>query len=336
MYSAGCFKFDSSNADEEPVNTKIDLPIACDEKSGLLAEDPAFYREILYHMSDGVYFVDRERRILYWNAGARNLTGYEPSEMIGRLCYDNILAHVDDCGSPLCENRCPLSAAIRDGRGYDASVFLRHKQGHRLPVAVRVQPIRGRDGNIEGAVEIFSNNSAQVSAERRLGELNRLAFVDHLTKLPNRRYLETALESAYREFKAEGARFGLMVVDVDRFKEINDTFGHGCGDSALQQIGKTLAFCIRSGDVLGRWGGDEFVGIIRGIDADGLRVIAERSLALVGKTEILGEEGAGIPVSISVGAALIGEVESPEELFRRADKLLYASKSSGRGRATFE
>ena len=116
----------------------------------------------------------------------------------------------------------------------------RHKQGHRLPVAVRVQPIRGRDGSVEGAVEIFSNNYAEVIAERRVKEMKQMALIDHLTQLPNRRYLEKLLESAHQEFRAEGVRFGVLVIDVDHFKAINDTFGHRWGDIALQEIGKDV------------------------------------------------------------------------------------------------
>jgi diguanylate cyclase (GGDEF)-like protein/PAS domain S-box-containing protein len=317
------------------VESENDIPsIGCIEKTGLRGKDPSFYQDILYHISDGVYFVDRERRILYWNGGAANLTGYQPSEIVGKFCYDNILAHVDGCGTPLCDSMCPLSAALQDGKAHNASVFLRHKQGHRLPVAVRVQPIRGRDGSIEGAVETFSNNLAQVAAERRLDQMKRMAFIDHLTQLPNRRYLEMISRSAHCEFRAEGVGFGVLLIDVDRFKSINDTFGHTCGDTVLQEIGKTLISCTRSSDALGRWGGDEFVAIVRGIDGDELRVIAERCVALVNGSEILDADQRRIPVSISVGAALIQDSESPEELFARADELMYRSKLSGRNRAS--
>ena len=309
------------------------LSTACGT-TDLLGKDPSFYQEILFHMRDGVYFVDRERRILYWNGGATNLTGYPPSEMIGRLCYDNILAHVNGCGTSLCETMCPLSAAIERGESQEASVFLRHRCGHRLPVLVRVEPILGRDGRVEGAVEIFSNNSAQVEAERRIHDMKRMAFIDALTELPNRRYLEMILESAHREFRAEKLAFGVMVIDVDRFKEINDRFGHRCGDSVLCEIGKTLVSCIRSNDVLGRWGGDEFVAVIRGISAEELESIAERCVALVSRSEIMREGEQRLPVSISVGASIVRECESAEELFSRADRLMYESKSAGRGRAT--
>ena len=124
------------------------------------------YKELLDRMSDGVYFVDRNRRILYWNEGATRLTGYQPQEIVGRYCHDNTLCHVDDAGLQLCFNRCPLSACMGDGTPRDADVFLRHKQGRRVPVNVRVQPIRGADGAIVGAVEIFRDNTAHIEVRR--------------------------------------------------------------------------------------------------------------------------------------------------------------------------
>ncbi len=96
--------------------------------------NPSFYKTLLDDMSDGVYFVDRDRRILYWNKGAIRLTGYQSEEMVGRCCQDNTLCHVDAAGRNLCHDGCPLTASISDGGSHEAPVFLRHKQGRRVPV----------------------------------------------------------------------------------------------------------------------------------------------------------------------------------------------------------
>ena len=129
--------------------------------------DPNFYKDLLDHMSDGVYFVDRDRRILYWNEQAFRLTGYKPEEVMGRCCQDEILCHVDGAGKRLGHDGCPLTATIHDGAARQAQVFLRHKQGRRLPVLVRVQPIHGDDGSIVGAVEIFTDETARLAEERK-------------------------------------------------------------------------------------------------------------------------------------------------------------------------
>jgi PAS domain S-box-containing protein len=103
-------------------------------------QDPEFFKQLLDHISDGVYFVDRERRITYWNEGACRLTGYSASEIVGRQCQDDILCHVDYEGKSHCQRGCPLAAAMAEGRGQEATMLLRHKQGRRVPVRIRIEP----------------------------------------------------------------------------------------------------------------------------------------------------------------------------------------------------
>jgi diguanylate cyclase (GGDEF)-like protein/PAS domain S-box-containing protein len=300
----------------------------------IVAADPGFYKELLDHMSDGVYFVDRERRIQYWNEGACRLTGYQAKDLVGKRCQDDILCHVDYAGKRLCQEDCPLTASIADGRQHEASVFLLHKQGRRVPVYVRVQPIRGADGSIVGAVEMFSDDSAHTEALRKAEALNRLAFLDHLTQQPNRRFLEMSINTALSEYQVHHDPFGVLLIDLDQLKNINDTFGHSCGDRALQEVAKTLAGSLRPTDIVGRWGGDEFLAITDHVNNELLRGLAERCVAMVNQTSISGDNDELISLSISVGATLAGGGVTAEELIQRADKLLYDSKTAGRNRAT--
>lgn len=306
------------------------------QASQFVSNDPGFYKNLLDHMSDGVYFVDRERRILYWNEGARRMTGYSSDELLGRQCQDDILCHIDGAGKRLCQDGCPLSASIDDGGPHEASVYLRHKQGRRIPVNVRVQPMRDANGEVIGAIEIFSDDTAQNEARRRAEAMKRMAFIDHLTQLPNRRFLEMSVKTAHTEFTVHGDPFALLVMDLDGFKGINDTHGHVCGDRALQEVGRTLSGALRPTDSVGRWGGDEFLAIVRNVKGEHLRRLVERCVALVGYTSVPVADDRRVSLSISVGAALARVDESPEQLIRRADELMYRSKSAGRGRATIE
>ena len=285
-------------------------------------------------MGDGVYFVDRERRIQFWNRGAERLTGYESAEVLGRCCQEDILCHIDTGGQRLCLDGCPLAACIADGDYHEARVFLRHKEGHRVPVLVRVQPMRDPQGAITGAVEIFSDNSQENESQRRIESLRRLAFLDPLTELPNRRYLEMSLGTARTEFDVHHQPFGVLMFDVDRFKQVNDGHGHGCGDVALREIGRSLQSAVRPTDTLGRWGGDEFLAIVRDVDLGSLTAIANRCATLARRTRVEGAEGAVLALSISAGGVLALPGESAEELVKRADDLLYLSKAAGRDRAT--
>jgi diguanylate cyclase (GGDEF)-like protein/PAS domain S-box-containing protein len=305
-------------------------------KDAIVPADPGFYKKLLDHIGDGVYFVDRERRILYWNEGAYRLTGYKADELLGKCCQDDILCHVDHAGKRLCHEECPLMASISDGESRDVNIFLRHKQGRRVPVSVRVQPMRGADGSIIGAIEIFSDDSAQIEAQRKTEAMIRLAFLDHLTQLPNRRFMEMSLQTALSESQVHKDPVGVLVIDLDTFKVINDSFGHSGGDRALQEAARTLTGSLRPSDTVGRWGGDEFLAIARNVDREILSSLAERCVALIAQTSVPLDDERRISLSSSVGAALSRPGETAEELVQRADKLMYQSKTSGRSRATTE
>ncbi|MDR3745990.1 MAG: sensor domain-containing diguanylate cyclase [Acidobacteriaceae bacterium] len=302
----------------------------------MIETDTSFYKGLLDHMSDGVYFVDRNRQILYWNEGAYRLSGYKSKEMLGKFCQDDILCHIDATGRRLCQDGCPLSATVETGESSEAKVFLRHKQGRRVPVHVRVQAIRDTAGSVVGAVEIFSDDSAHYEAHRKVAALERLAFLDQLTQLPNRRFVEMSLRTALTEYQVHNDPFGLLVIDLDQFKEINDSFGHLIGDFALQEVAKTLTGSLRPTDVVARWGGDEFIAIIRNMNQELLKELAERCVTMVGQTSFPSGDGRTVALSVSVGGTLSRPSETIEKFINEADERMYSSKTNGRNRATTE
>jgi len=104
---------------------------------------------------DGMYFVDRERRITHWSEGAVSIAGHAAADTVGKYCYNNILGHVDGKGMPLCAKGCPLASVMLDGKPREVQLYLMHKGGHYLKVAVRAQPVCNSAGRIVGAVEMF-------------------------------------------------------------------------------------------------------------------------------------------------------------------------------------
>ncbi len=293
---------------------------------------PDFYKGLLDHVSEGVCFVDRERKVQYWNDGAQRISGYKVAEVLGRHCHDGLLCHLDYDGRALCHGECPLSATIADGVFREARVFLRNKGGGRVPVLVRVQPIRGRDGSAIGAVETFSDDSAYHETRRKIDALGRMAFLDHLTQLPNRRCLETALDTVLSEYAVHHNPFGVLMFDLNGFKAINDTFGHNFGDVALQKVAFTLAGGLRPSDSIGRWGGDEFLAIVQDVDAKILNELTERCVQLVARISILSTGGSPVPLSVSGGAVLVYPGVTAKEIIQRADELMYWVKAKGRSR----
>jgi diguanylate cyclase (GGDEF)-like protein/PAS domain S-box-containing protein len=292
-----------------------------------------FHAKLLDGISDGIYFVDAERKITYWNRAAERLTGYPAGEAVGRHCPDNFLEHVDAAGHALCINGCPLSSTIRDGQAREAEIFLRHKLGHRVPVSVKVAPITDQSGQVVGAVELFSDATAKKKMERRVDELESMAFRDGLTRLPNRRYTELKVKQALEEFQEFGKSFGLLMLDIDHFKQVNDLHGHDAGDAVLKIVSDTLVKSLRENDLVGRWGGEEFLVVLSNVNAQVLADLAGRCCTLVAESVVLRDQ-IRICVTASGGATLFKHGDSAEVAIKRADELMYVSKASGRNRIT--
>ncbi|MGB9406065.1 MAG: GGDEF domain-containing protein [Terracidiphilus sp.] len=145
-----------------------------------------------------------------------------------------------------------------------------------------------------------------------------------------------SIQTALSESQVHKDPLGVLMIDLDGFKSINDGFGHNCGDRALQEAAKTLTGSLRPTDIVGRWGGDEFLAIVRNVSEDVLRELAERCVALIAQTSIPSNTERRISLSISVGAVLSCLGETAEGLIQRADQLMYRSKTGGRGRSTTE
>ncbi len=288
-----------------------------------------FYQELLDNLYDGVYCVDGRRRITFWNKAAEAITGYSRQEVLGRPCSDNLLRHINDQGTGLCLRACPLARTIADGQSRTAAVYLHHKDGHRLPVAVRVTPLRNHAGEIIGAVEVFSDNSEKVAALQRLKELENLAYLDPLTGIANRHYLEIFLEARFNELWRLGWSFGLVFADIDHFKEVKDSYGHLAGDLVLQTVAKTWAKNCRSYDLVGRWGGDEFLCVLSHLGKpQKLRMIADRLRHLAENSSVPFNDQP-ISVTLSLGATLVRSEDTNTSIIERVDRLLYQSKQAG-------
>jgi diguanylate cyclase (GGDEF)-like protein/PAS domain S-box-containing protein len=287
------------------------------------------YENLLDNLFEGLYFVDATRTIIRWNKAAENLTGFTSAEMLGKHCSDNLLNHVDQNGRQLCLSHCPLVKVMEEGVPLQQDVFLHHKSGHRLPVRVRINPLCDSQGKVVGAAELFSDLSEASGVMKQMEDLKRQALTDSLTGLPNRACLEGELERCLDEYKRYGWNVGLLFLDVDHFKAVNDTYGHDRGDDVLRLVATTLAQNCRASDIVGRWGGEEFVGLVRNANPKNLLQISERNRMLVEQSFIL-VDGRPLNVTISLGAVLARPGESADSLVRRADQLMFESKNKGR------
>ncbi len=298
--------------------------------------DPVFPPDILEHLYDGIYILGRDRKIVYWNRAAERISGYPSADALGKSCHDHILTHLDDEGQNICHTPlCPIDQAFSDGQTHDTHAFLQHKEGHRVPVEIRTVPIFDAQGEIERVVEVFREYLLPEATRQRIEELEKLALIDSLTGLANRRFAEITIQSRLAETQRNIWPFGLLFLDIDNFKGINDNFGHDAGDRALMMIAKTLINTLRPYDFVSRWGGEEFVVLIVNVNREKLLRVAEKLRLFMEKSTFpLG--GTRRRVTVSIGGTLARPEDTPESLVKRADQAMYRGKQAGGNRVQID
>ncbi len=297
-----------------------------------VSEHNELLNSMLDNITDGVYCVDVHRRIMYWNKAAERITGYSKEEMIGRTCFDSQLDHIDKKGRPLCNLLCPLVGTIFDGRERHEQVFVRNKNGHRLPIIVNTFPLE-LNGETIGAVEVFQDCVAPTYDDNIIDELSEAAMHDELTGMPNRSYLNNFLIYKLKESLRFIRPFVLLFADIDNFRDFNNRYGHTEGDNILRCIAIKLRTRARKDDLIGRWGGEEIIGIFSGAEDCDEQIIGEKFKRWIDEVE-LEHNGQKLKVTVSVGVTAVRRDDTLESLISRADKLMYISKNTGKDRVT--
>ena len=289
-----------------------------------------FFR-VLDNLYDAVWLLDSERRITHWNDGAEKLTGYTADEMLGADCREKALVHVSKDGKDICDSVCPLldTDNLHDIR--ESLVYLRHKAGHLVPAQARMVPIRDAKGHITGAAEIFSDRSVGDEIEKRLEELERLARLDEMTRLPNRRFVEEQVRAHLAELERFDRYFGVMMIDLDGFAGVNEKFGTESGDEILRMITRTWFLAARPFDTVARWEEDTFTVIGVHLNQDGLRAMAERFMMLLNSL-LRPWDRSALGVGASIGATMVKRGDDTESLLTRAQKTLADAKLGGGGK----
>ncbi|MGC9052616.1 MAG: diguanylate cyclase [Candidatus Hydrogenedens sp.] len=288
--------------------------------------------EIIKNLDVGAYVVSPEREILFWNDKASEITGYNDNEVVGSLCQDNLLRHVDDNGTELCIHGCPLLETIKDGQIRKTRVYLRHKAGYRMPVKVKTLPIK-INNEIKGAVEFFQEDTEELNLLEELRRTREKALICPLTEIGNRRYTEQMLKDRLEEMNRLKSSLGLFFIDIDDFKHINDTYGHPIGDIVLKMVARTLVSIMRPYDFVGRWGVEEIVAIVPHVKQEELFELGERFRKLISASSIKTMQGR-LGVTVSIGATVSCVEDTVYSIIERADRMMYESKRNGKNRVT--
>lgn len=279
-------------------------------------EDYAFYWKLLDTIKDGVYFVNRERKITYWNKAAEEMTGYKNGEVLGRFCGDNFLIHIDEKGNNLCNGACPLAKVLETGMPGEDTIFLHHKRGHRVPITVRVTPVKHDDGTIIGAVEIFSDRSVKEMYRKRIQDLENLGHLDPITEFPNQRYMEMILKIQLMELQQYNWPFGILYVRISQGNKRKASGEQNSDEKSLRIIAQTLINTISPFDIMGCWTEGEFLGIFRNADAQRIEQIESLYLMLMNKSDLPSEN----KVRIKTASFLPRPDDSVESVLDKARK----------------
>ncbi|HNZ48391.1 MAG TPA: diguanylate cyclase [Candidatus Hydrogenedentes bacterium] len=272
-------------------------------------------------MNDGVYIVDRNRKILYWNKAAEEIAGFTAEEVIGKSCADNILIHVTESGVQLCTGPCPIADSIQHARANQARVYLHHKEGHRVPVYVRTAPFLNQANSVVGGIELFSMDAPRLQDKKSTLKSQESGQECTVTHLPNRRYLERELKTDLEDLREHDYHFGIILFQIDGMDKQRASHSEEICNALIKIVGKTVAFAVRPFDVVGRWGEASFLGIFATGSMEGLDKISERVKGLVAHSKII-ENGEPISVSVLTAATLAEHDDTVASIVERAEALL--------------
>jgi len=267
-----------------------------------------------------IYVRNRDNVVLSWNPAAARIFGWSAEEVLGRP-LDNIPAdQVAECGVFLQQ--------VLGGETIENLERPRfRKDGSLFEVSLTVAPMRSPDGSIQQYLTLATDVTDRRATEKRV---QFLAFHDALTGLPNRLLLQDRLHQAMAQANRDGTCVALMFLDLDNFKQINDTLGHATGDLLLKRVSARLSDCLRDTDTISRQGGDEFVILLSDLP-DGRAAVPIVAKIMGRMEEPFNVEGNELATSFSIGVTVYPEDgEDFDTLLKKADMAMYRAKEAGR------
>jgi diguanylate cyclase (GGDEF)-like protein/PAS domain S-box-containing protein len=286
---------------------------------------------ITFNSQEGIIIADGETNILRVNKAFVEITGYSAQEVVGTSPR---LLHSDQHDKNFYDS---IWKSVEESDGWEGEVWGRRKNGDAIPLHLTVTAIRDAKGAASNYVLAFSDITRN---KKDADEIYNLAFFDPLTGLPNRRLLMDRLSQSVAASGRTGQKAALLFLDLDNFKNLNDTLGHDFGDLLLQQTAQRLKHSLRAEDTVARIGGDEFVIILQNLGEEGAdapaqtEAVANKILSALNQPYSLHDHECFS--SASIGVTLFESSESEvDELLKQADIAMYQAKKSGRNMLRF-
>ena len=289
-----------------------------------------FFRQLMIHTHDGVAFIDSEGIVRAWNSAMYELTGISADAICGKQWDPEFIGLRDRSGQPIDEKHCPIGQSLRTGTHATHEIALAAKHDALLLVNLRVSGVTSVEAGVRGAVAMFQDASRQANLEKRVKDLNDQVTRDPLTGVANRAEFDRRLEELTDMAQEGRTIFSLVICDIDRFKSINDTYGHPAGDEAIITFSRILSDHCREDDMVARYGGEEFVLLCKNCDNAAAASKAEEvRQALEATTHSILDDKS---ITASFGVTEYQEGDSSESVLARADRALLRAKDNGRNR----
>jgi len=288
--------------------------------------DHRLHKALLDQIDEGVSILDGDRRILYWNGAAERISGYFAHEVTGQFSHGDLLMQCEHDGSPLPGIGGAVAGALTDGLQRASTVFLRHREGHRVLVQLRSRPIRNEKGAVVGAVEVFEEAVAPRTHRRQA--LEAFGCSDSSTRAANRKYGEMMVRHALEAMNAFEIPFGWLRVGLDGAEDLDSRYGHAMVDAAVRMIAATLDRNLAALDVLTRWEPAEYRVEVSRCSRSELAAAAER-LRLLVSASTLDWWGDRLRVTVSAAGATAEPGDSIESLEERVAQVWESCLAGG-------
>jgi diguanylate cyclase (GGDEF)-like protein/PAS domain S-box-containing protein len=287
------------------------------------------YRSVVDNLAEGVLIIDAQGCVASCNASAERFLGVEQNELFGQSITDPRWRFIHDDGTPWQPEESPAAVTLRTGEPQSHALMgLPREDGSITWLSVSTRALTGLQGGTpSGVVVSFSDVTERRSFEEKL---TYLAQSDILTGLPNRLLLLDRLTQATLRARRQGLMVGVLLIDLDRFKEINDSLGHSAGDTVLKEVARRVRGALRDADSVARLGGDEFCIVIEGCESRANVSVAAAKLRRLFDEPVLTAENKEIFIELSIGSSIYPEDgETIEDLLKNADIAMYEAKREG-------
>jgi diguanylate cyclase (GGDEF)-like protein/PAS domain S-box-containing protein len=295
-------------------------------KAGVSSEPVDLLRKVFHSTTEGMIVTDTNGNIVLVNEAFSMVTGYRPEELLGQ--NPRLLKSGRQSDSFYVE----LWESLNESGRWQGEIWNRRKDGEIYLESLSISVVRNEKGEGTNYIGVYTDITARKQEEQRL---QFLATHDPLTELPNRILFQDRLNQSLARAQRNRRLVGVLFIDLDGFKSINDTFGHVKGDRLLQVVGKRLVRSVRHSDTVARVGGDEFTGLLEDLtNVQSAAAVAKKILESFQKPFLV--NGQGIPISVSIGISIYPiDGGTSEILLRKADVALYRAKARGKNRYQF-